>query len=247
MKASSILTLLVLAAPYVVMGQTTVSARAGENILLLEVYNRSSAPLQNLHVRFAESPFDWFAPRGDARGNLPAYRDESFLRKGRIQLRLPFEVVQPTYNTTPVKIDVLNEDALIGTFDVVLSFADRPPYSTSSRAGGYEELHGKMNDLDEQSNAVPDAFALRQNYPNPFNPTTTIRFDLPVASFVSLKLYDLLGQEVRTLVNGDRTAGFHTVSWDGRNELGSAVPSGIYLYRIVTSNFVQTQRMTLIR
>ena len=246
MKASSILMLLILTAPYVAMSQTTINARAGENILSLEVYNRSSATLQNLQVRFSESPFEWFAPLGVVQGNLPAYRGESYLRRDRIRLQLPFDVAVG-YEAGPVKLEILNNNAVIGTFDVVLSFADRPPYSTLSRADGSEELQGKMNDLGEQSLAFPEAFALKQNYPNPFNPMTTIRFDLPVGGFVTLKLYDLLGQEIRTLVNGDRPAGFHTVSWDGRNEFGSAVPSGIYLYRIITSNFVQTQRMALIR
>lgn len=244
-KCSFILSGLLLATA-IAAGQTQIEAKQGQNVLLLEVYNRTSEALPALQVRFAESGPEWFTPRSQASGKLLEYRGENDLKRNKTRLQIPFEVAAG-YNAEPVKLEILHNNAVIGTFDVVLSFADRPPYSVSSRTDGFEELQGKTNDFDEQSILIPEAFALKQNYPNPFNPTTTIRFDLPEAGYVSLKLYDLLGQEIRTLVNGDRTAGFHTVSWDGKNDLGLAVPSGIYLYRIVSSNFVQTQRMTLIR
>jgi hypothetical protein len=86
--------------------------------------------------------------------------------------------------------------------------------------------------VGEDDPQIPASFALSQNYPNPFNPSTTIRFALPTQSVVSLKIYNILGQEVATLVNTEHPAGFFTVEWNGRNQYGSPVASGVYFYRI---------------
>lgn len=80
--------------------------------------------------------------------------------------------------------------------------------------------------------AVPEVYALDQNFPNPFNPSTTIRFSLPEQATVSLKIYNLLGQEIATLADGDMNAAFHNVVWNGRNSSGAQVASGMYFYRL---------------
>ena len=90
-------------------------------------------------------------------------------------------------------------------------------------------------------------FALHQNYPNPFNPETKIRFDLPVASNVTLKIYNTVGQEIFSLVNGYYESGFHSATWYGQNKFGNPVPSGIYFYKLTTDNYVQLRKMSLIR
>lgn len=100
---------------------------------------------------------------------------------------------------------------------------------------------------DGPSSAVPTEFALQQNYPNPFNPETQISYDLPDAVDVSLKIYNLRGQEVKTLVNENQPAGTHTILWDGTNNFGAKVASGIYMYVIKAGEFVQTKRMTLLK
>ncbi len=94
---------------------------------------------------------------------------------------------------------------------------------------------------------TPKPIILRQNYPNPFNPSTVISYQLAVSSEVTLKIYNLLGQEVRTLVSGRQNAGVHSVTWDGRNEGGESVASGIYLYRLVAGGKVLTRKMTLVK
>ena len=85
---------------------------------------------------------------------------------------------------------------------------------------------------------VPVAYSLDQNYPNPFNPSTTIRYSLPSAGKVTLKVYNLLGQEVRTLVNEVQPAGNQTAEWDGRNNSGNGLSSGVYIYRFVAKTGV---------
>ena len=86
-----------------------------------------------------------------------------------------------------------------------------------------------------------------QNYPNPFNPTTTIRYQLPVASHVTVSIYDLWGQWITTIVDGDMLAGEHTAIWDGRNASGDELSSGVYLCRTMASSFSQAIRIILVR
>lgn len=94
---------------------------------------------------------------------------------------------------------------------------------------------------------LPDEFALEQNYPNPFNPTTEIQFSLPVASRVNLTVFNLLGQQVKSVVNGNMEAGVHTVTWNGTNSSGNQVSSGIYFYRIEAGDFNLTRKMMLLK
>ncbi|MCX7985274.1 MAG: T9SS type A sorting domain-containing protein, partial [Bacteroidetes bacterium] len=88
-------------------------------------------------------------------------------------------------------------------------------------------------------------YSLMQNYPNPFNPTTTIGFSIRETEFVSLRIYDLLGNEVKTLVNEIKTPGIHYVEWEGDNNSGEKLSSGIYFYRLQTEKFAQSKKLIL--
>lgn len=101
---------------------------------------------------------------------------------------------------------------------------------------------------------VPDNFSLYQNYPNPFNPITTIKYQLPEESYVSLKIYNILGQEIKTLMEGVQKAGYNTISWDSKNNLGVKVSSGIYIYKLDAKSlsnpdkrFTQIRKMILLK
>ncbi len=99
--------------------------------------------------------------------------------------------------------------------------------------------------VEQPTVEIPQKFELYQNYPNPFNPSTSIMFDLPSDEFVTLKIYNIIGQEVRTLVNEFKNAGRYTITWDGKDNTGKLVPSGIYFYRITAGNFSKTLKMVL--
>lgn len=94
---------------------------------------------------------------------------------------------------------------------------------------------------------APAAFNLGQNYPNPFNPTTIISFSLPTASQVSLEVYNLLGQRVRTLADGPMTAGAHSLTWNATDQNGRAVSSGMYFYRLVAGDQTASRKMILLK
>ena len=101
----------------------------------------------------------------------------------------------------------------------------------------------------EDGETVPDEFGLGQNFPNPFNPRTQLQYTLPVAGQVRLTIFNAAGQTVRTLVQGHRQAGLYLQQWDGRDQLGRAVSSGAYMYRLEMpeAGFSQTRTMTLVR
>lgn len=101
------------------------------------------------------------------------------------------------------------------------------------------------NVVEEQS--APRAFALAQNVPNPFNPLTAITFGIPATGMVKLSIYNVLGQEVRTLVHGTLGAGSRTVVWNGTDSLGRAVTSGVYFYRLEAGGLTATRKLMLVR
>ena len=94
---------------------------------------------------------------------------------------------------------------------------------------------------------IPEAFALHQNYPNPFNPITSIRYDLPVDGLVNITVYDMIGREVKKLVNGIQTAGFRSVKWDATNNNNQTVSAGLYIYSIYSDNYIDTKKMILLK
>ena len=102
--------------------------------------------------------------------------------------------------------------------------------------------------VGREDGVVPTEFGLTQNYPNPFNPSTKIGFDIPKEAPVSLEIYNILGVKVRTLMSGQNaSAGRYTATWDGKDETGVTVPSGVYLYRIIAGDFHASKKMMLLK
>ena len=94
----------------------------------------------------------------------------------------------------------------------------------------------------ETEETNPSVFSLEQNYPNPFNPTTTIKYSIPTSEFVTLKVYNLFGKEVSTLVNENKQAGIYSVEFNAAN-----YPSGVYFYKLQAGNFIETKKMLLLK
>ena len=101
--------------------------------------------------------------------------------------------------------------------------------------------------LTVENKSIPTKFALHENYPNPFNPTTTLRFDLPEASNITLTIFNMLGQKIRTYDMQSATAGYHTLKWNATNDYGDPVGAGVYLYQLQSKDFVKTRKMVLLK
>ncbi len=104
------------------------------------------------------------------------------------------------------------------------------------------DLSDLPTDVEDNDTYVPHLLSLSQNYPNPFNPTTTIQFSLPHSAFVSLKVFNTLGQEVSNLVAEEKAVGNYKVEWNAEG-----VASGVYLYRLIAGKFVETKKMLFLR
>jgi len=111
----------------------------------------------------------------------------------------------------------------------------------------YLDITSPPVSVDEDITGLPGEFALHQNYPNPFNPVTNLKFELPVAADVKLVIYNLVGQQVATLVNRELNAGYHNVLWKGTDAFGRPVSSGVYIYRIKADDFTSSKKMLLLK
>ena len=94
----------------------------------------------------------------------------------------------------------------------------------------------------EQETTLPTKFSLEQNFPNPFNPSTKIKYSIPQSSYVAVKVYDVLGNEIETLVNEEKPAGTYEVTWFAEN-----LPSGVYFYKMTGGNYSETKKMLLLK
>jgi hypothetical protein len=119
--------------------------------------------------------------------------------------------------------------------------------SAKARSSANSPIELKYGTETVQSEAIPATYALSQNYPNPFNPTTTIHYELAKEGHVEIVIYNMLGEVITTLVNGDQNAGYYDVTWNGQNDKRQTVASGVYLYKMRAGDFVGVQKMVLMK
>ena len=117
---------------------------------------------------------------------------------------------------------------------------------TASNAG-HVRVYSLAELFIDSQQLLPDKFTLDQNYPNPFNPITTLRYELPENGLVNITIYDMVGRQVKTLVNQRQDAGYRSVVWDATNDNGKPVSAGIYLYQIQAGGNMQTKKMVLLK
>jgi len=135
-------------------------------------------------------------------------------------------------------------ELISGTWNII---ATDGKYDVSATNGPFKlTIDGSKLNVNE-SDLVPEIFALHANYPNPFNPTTTISYDLPEQAQVTLDIFDIMGKQIKTLVNQSQDAGNKIAVWNGTDNLGRSVSAGVYLYRIKAGEFSQTRKMLLLK
>ena len=108
-------------------------------------------------------------------------------------------------------------------------------------------LYPEELDVHSNNSLFPKSFLLYQNYPNPFNPNTLIQFELPMNTDVSINIYNLNGKKLITLINSFKKAGFHSVQWNGKSNIGQSVSTGVYIYSIEAGSFSETKKMVLLK
>jgi len=149
----------------------------------------------------------------------------------------------PVYDTSVHQMDSgqfglyafqMDTDGIAGYFDNISVTPFTPPTSVPPAPIAFGEISVKE-------------FHLQQNFPNPFNPTTTISYKLDAPGLVELTVFDMLGREVKTLVQSFQIPGYHTVTWDAQDATGQRVPSGVYLYTLKTAGFLETRKMLLMK
>ena len=136
---------------------------------------------------------------------------------------------------------------------VVLDFLDRGIQITKDSRVAYDIkfIIGESDYVERMSdeilNNIPTTYYLSQNYPNPFNPMTKLNYNLPLRSKVNISIYNVLGQEIKTLVNEVKEYGYHSVSWNGNDNKGREMSSGVYFARITSQSFIKTRKMLLVK
>jgi hypothetical protein len=150
------------------------------------------------------------------------------------------ELARVADSPQPMFTDELSSE---GTYRYAISATD---FGGNESAMSEEEIYATLGIVDGMG--IPEEYALKANYPNPFNPTTTIVYGLPEAGMVSLKIYDLTGKLIRTLVNEALSAGYHRAVWDGKDASGAHAATGVYFYRISAGDrFAETRKMVLMK
>ena len=166
-------------------------------------------------------------------------------------LKVLFEVGAPKGITYKHGIAALDNEAGFAQdwavrLDTVANFRVFDLFGANSTDGWYDNYLTAIRPSDRNA-VVPEGYAVYQNYPNPFNPTTNIDFVISTSERVTLEVYNVLGQKVATLVNGQLNAGAYTFTWNGSNDFGERVTSGVYIYRFTAGDFSQTKKMILLK
>jgi len=122
--------------------------------------------------------------------------------------------------------------------------ATNDAFSSDSKISEYQN---QQTGIEITSDEIPTSFELYQNYPNPFNASTSINYQLSEDSHVFIKIYNARGEEIKNLFDAFQTAGYHTVHWDGTDNFGNTVASGVYIYRMIAGKFNFAQKMAVLR
>ena len=190
--------------------------------LALKIYNRGAANLQVTNITSNNTRFTLTAP-------------------------VNFTLAPGDSNTVNVKFSPTAAGSQTGTVTITNNDANENPLLVRVSGSGV-----KTTSIHERKNSVPAEFQLEQNYPNPVSlavksAETTIKYQLPKNSFVTLKVFDILGREMVTLVNASQAPGYYNVAWNGRNTAGQLVPGGIYICRLQAGSFERVMKMMVVR
>jgi len=192
------------------------------------------SPINNVQLKTTAATLSWALP-AQPKSSL-TYTLEFADNNSFSNSKVVNDIKQNSYTVTGLKDN--------------LTYYWRVKSNAGNTSSNYSEVakfttNAKVTAVEE--NQIPTEFALEQNYPNPFNPSTVIKYSLPKNSFVTVKIYDMLGREIKTLVSKENAAGNYSVEWNGDDNFGNKVSTGAYIYRITAGDFVAVKKMLLIK
>ena len=143
--------------------------------------------------------------------------------------------------------EIFAAQAMLGEIEWDVSVRDSMVEVTSENGALTLGVNASAAVLSINGELLPEVFSLHQNYPNPFNPVTKLRYDLPENGHVNITIYDMLGREVKILINQTQNSGYRSIIWDATNDYGKPVSAGIYLYQIQAGEYMRTKKMVLLK
>lgn len=226
-------------APSLVFDEPTIS---GENVISLPLEVENDWLVKNTEVEFNYDPgkiaYQSFAALINASG---IFTNAVEVEPGRALLTFVSQnPIEGNFNPAKILLTVKDgvepEDIMVTTKYKLNNgeFIDGPTFS------------GSITDVDHET-IIPEKFVVDQNYPNPFNPSTTIKYQLPENAFVTIKIYDMLGSEVKTLVSSNMNAGTYEINWNGDSNFGNRVSSGTYILRVSAGKNAAVKKMLLLK
>jgi hypothetical protein len=197
---------------------------------------RLGGPIDNTDILTTSASFSWYlttAPSQDQLYSIQVANDDTMNN-----------VVYKKDNLTGLTAKINLPSAGKYYWLINVTTKDNQHHGTSA-TGSFTV--NTITSVNGENNSVPKTFEVFQNYPNPFNPSTTIRLALPKASHVSVKVYNMLGQEIKALINGNKTMGNYSVVWNGDDNSGKKVAGGVYIYRVITGSNNVSKKMILLK
>lgn len=217
-------------------------------------YDRPEPPVIGEYVRIAQPRWEWGSAATDFSADIRAPFEKGAVWDFTVTSPIP-EVIQLDFDgveSVPASFEVWLVDSSAG---VAKNLRSQPFHQLPARRDGREKVLRLVIGTPEflvnsrlRVADIPEDFELAQNFPNPFNPATSIRFGLPGDAKITLAVYNLLGQEVARLIDGQTyEAGYHLVVWDGKNALGIPVPTGVYFYQLQAGHVARVRKLLLVR
>ncbi|MFL3025323.1 MAG: LamG-like jellyroll fold domain-containing protein [Candidatus Neomarinimicrobiota bacterium] len=246
-------------------GSTTISVFATDGFNVSNVsFNLTVEPVQD-----PPSGFDWITTASDSifisQSNLASTYDLEWTLSNDVDgdsihyvlfAQVGVYEQEEIWDTTSTKVQISYSEILEGVFEgqpinaatVRFVVKSTDGIDTVDVTGEDRVLYVNRYDyLSTLNEGVPEKFALHENYPNPFNPSTTLRFDLPEVRDLTITIYNMIGQKVKTFNMQSTPAGYHAVKWNATNDYGDPVGAGVYLYQLHTKDFVKTRKMVLLK
>jgi|GEM_PF-2823473 len=235
---------------------TVTSAQASNSPQVLKVILNINNPVD---IKLTPDSLSFYAHKGEAN---PPSKDVGITNAVPSGVEFNWSAVETspwlsmsaTTGTSPstVSFSVDITDLVVGTYNTLVEIKQISVTTSMGVTDDIDTVYVKLlvdqpTGVDDDHSAVPKSYSLKQNYPNPFNPETVIEYNLAASAHVTLTVFNVIGQKVVDVVNGYESAGSKQAIWNGRDENGREVQSGIYFYRLTTDNFSMTRKMMLLK